>query len=166
MRAVQIDYDTNITPSFGYKRAFTKPSDWILTSALCSDEFFHVPKTNYVEEVDNWYTDVDTIYLKYVSNDASYGGNIGSWPSLFADFVAAHFAEKIVGKLSSSNPTLMARFFPARERNSIRSKALLNAKSRNAMGNPSKSMAQGDWSKGRQGSRNRRDGGNTSSLIG
>ena len=30
MRAVQIDYDTNITPSFGYKRAFTKPSDWIL----------------------------------------------------------------------------------------------------------------------------------------
>ena len=167
MRAVQIDYDTNITPSFGYARAFNKPSDFIILSAFCSDEYYIVPKTNYVEEVDNWYTDIDKVYVKYVSNDASYGGNIGSWPALFADFVAAHFADKIVGKLTGNkSPELIQRFFPPNIKHGIRAKALLNAKSRNAMGNPSKSMAQGGWSRARAGGNGRRDGGSSSNLTG
>ncbi len=167
MRTVKIDYDSAITPTFGYKRAFNKPSDYIITCAFCSDEFFAVPHTSYVEEVDNWYSNIDTVYVKYVSNDSSYGGNIGSWPALFADFVAAHFAEKIVGKLTGNkSPELIQRFFPSNPRNGIRAKALLNAKSRNAMGNPSQSMAQGGWSRARSGGGSRRDRGSSSNLTG
>ncbi len=166
MRAVKVDYDTTITPPFGYNRAFSKPADWILTSAICSDEFFRVPQTRYIDETGYWYSDIDILYVRYVSNGALYGTNYGAWPKSFTEFVAAHFAAQIVLKLSSDENKVRLFVNPENPEHSIRGRALLKAKSKCAMANPTQFMAQGTWSRSRMRGVNRRDGGGTSNLIG
>ncbi len=167
MRTIRIDYDTGITPDFGYARAFDKPTDWILTSALCSDEFFRVPILRYVDETGYWYTDLDTIYVRYVSNGASYGADLSKWPRSFTEFVETHFASKIVLKISNDEAKLSLFVNPLNPEKSLRGRALLRAKSRCAMSGPSLMSATGNWSNARTRGVARRDGGNIGgNLIG
>lgn len=167
MRTIQIDYDPDMEPDFGYNRAFDKPTDWVLTSALCSDEFFRVPLRRYVDEAGFWYSDLDTLYVRYVSNDDGYGNDLSLWPQSFTDFVAAHFASKIILKITNDERRLSLFINNENPKHSIRGRALLNAKSRCAMSGPSAVMAQGEWTKSRTRGTSRRDGGGTSgSLIG
>ena len=72
MRIVKIDYDTLITPSFGYRHAFHQPTDMVHWYSLCTDEFMNWPLEDFQENANVWYADQDSIYLRYVSNDASY----------------------------------------------------------------------------------------------
>jgi hypothetical protein len=85
MRTIQIDYDPDVSPTFGYQRAFDKPTDWVVTSSVCSDEYFRAPLLQYTDEAGYWYADLNTIYVRYVSDDAQYGKNIGSWPGSFLE---------------------------------------------------------------------------------
>lgn len=160
MRSVQIDYDTDISPSFGYTRGFSKPTDWVLTSALCSDEFFRVPLLQYTDEAGYWYSDLDTIYVKYVSDDENFGGNLAGWPDSFQEFVSADFAFRIVTKIADNDKKLATIA-------AIRKECLKHARSRCAMALPTRFSAQGGWSKARMRGHQRRDGGNTGgNLIG
>lgn len=158
MRAAQLDYDPDITPEFGYQRAFAKPSDWCATSAVCSDEYFKEPLLEYNDENMYWFADLDTIYVRYVSNDTSYGGDLSLWPTRFKDYVAAHFAEKIVFKLTGDAARMdgMVRLTEKRKR---------EAKNHDAMSDSTKFPSRGAWVRARQGRRNR-DNGNRGSLIG
>lgn len=158
MRTVQIDYDPSVQPSFGYNRAFQKPSDWVLTSGLCEDEFFRAPLTRYWDEAGFWYSDLDTMYVRYVSSDVNYGLNINKWPESFREFVEAHFASKIVLKLSNSEEEL-------KRVEVLREKLLTTAKSRAAMAEPTSFPAQGSWSRSRNRFPNRRDGGTNSGNL-
>jgi hypothetical protein len=63
MCASKFTYDTSITPTWGYRRAFAKPSDWVLTSAVCTDEYFRSPLTQYSDEVGFWFADQDDLYI-------------------------------------------------------------------------------------------------------
>ncbi len=167
MRTARIDYDPGITPDYGYSRAYDKPSDWILTSAFCSDEFFRVPILRYVDEAGYWYSDYDSVYVRYVSNDASYGGDLSLWPRSFTEFVVAHFASKIVLKLTSDQNKLALFLNPQNPQHSIRGRALLQAKSRCAMASPTQISATGRWSGARTRGSYRGDGGNFGgNLIG
>lgn len=160
MRTIQLDYDPSIEPDFGYHRAFDKPSDWLLTSGLCSDEFFRVPLLRYTDEAGYWYSDLDTIYVRYVSNDASYGADLSKWPRSFAEFVSAHFATKIVLKVSNDEQRV-AQVMKIRER------MKKDAKNRAAMALPTSFAAQGNWTKARIRGASRSDGGGSSgNLIG
>src|SRR5512135_2678159 len=160
MRTDRVDFDPGVQPDFGYNRAFQKPDDWVLTSAVCSDEWFRSPLLRYVDEGGYWYSDLDTIYVRYVSNDARYGNDLGSWPQSFYEFVSAHFASRIILKLSNSEEELK-RIMTMRE------KLLLEAKSRAAMAEPTSIPARGQWGLARNRFPNRRDsGGTTGNLIG
>lgn len=162
MRTIQIDYDATIEPSFGYNRAFQKPTDWVLTSSVCSEEFFRVPLTQYTDESGYWYASIDTIYVRYVSNDINYGMDLGIWPDSFREFVAAHFASQIILVLASGDDL-------KKQIMEIRKQRLKNAKSRSAMAEPTSYPAQGTWSSSRVWGNRRRDGGNpnnSGSLIG
>lgn len=159
MRTVQIDYDSGIEPDFGYNRAFDKPTDWVLTSAVCEDEFFRSPLLRYVDEAGYWYSDLDTIYVRYVSDDVAYGLNLNAWPGSFAEYVAEFFASKIILKLTSSEDKEAASEKRLK-------KKLLHAKSRAAMAAPTSFPARGSWGLARNRGPNRRDGGGTSNLIG
>jgi hypothetical protein len=160
MRAIKIDYDPSIAPSFGYNRAFKKPDDWVLTSGLCSDEFFRAPLTRYWDEAGYWYSDIDTLYVRYVSSDVLYGMNMNKWPDSFREYVEEFFASKIILKLGNSEAE-------EAESGQRLKKKLLTAKSRAAMAEPTSFPARGSWGLARNRFPNRRDGGNTSgNLIG
>lgn len=165
MRTIRIDYDTGITPDFGFRRAFDKPTDWILTSAVCADEYCRVPLTRYVDEAAMWYADEDTIYVRYVSNDDAYGADLSKWPRSFTEFVASHFASKIILKTSSDDAKIRMFLNPERPLHSIRGRALLRAKSRCAMAGPTQFVAQGSWSRARQAGSSRGDRGSNSGDL-
>jgi hypothetical protein len=160
MRTIQIDYDPSFEPGFGYRRAFEKPDDWIATSGLCSDEYFNEPLTQYVDEAGFWYADLDTLYVRHVSNDANYGMDMNKWPETFREYVECHFATKVVRKLTGS---------AEKEADLIKKceELLKLAKSKSAMAEPTKFPAQGSWARSRRGSGpSRIDRGNRGSLIG
>jgi len=160
MRAVQLDYDPSITTSFGYQRAFSKPTDWILTSAMCSDEYYQVPLLGYVDEAGYWYADLDVIYLRYVSNDTSYGNDLSTWPGSFTDFAAAHFASKIILSLTSDEKKIEEVFKMLKHYKG-------EAKNTDAMGDPTKFPAPGNWTSSRYGNNSSsRDRGSRNRLIG
>src|SRR6185369_1444544 len=64
MRSSKLDYSPSVEPPFGYRRAFNKPTDWIRTAAVASDEYFRVPLLTYVDESSYWFSDLDTIYVR------------------------------------------------------------------------------------------------------
>lgn len=158
MRTIQIDYDTAIEPTYGYARAFTKPTDWVITTAVCQDEFFAVPLTQYTDEAGYWYSDLDTIYVRYVSDDANYGGNLSGWPTSFQEFVAAHFASRVVLKISNDEKRVGMVL-------ALRERLLRTAKSRAAMALPTRFAAQGGWTSARTGGGGRGDRGNNSGDL-
>lgn len=159
MATVLLDYDTAVTPPFGYRRAFSKPSDWVVTSGLCSDEYFSSPLTRYSDEAGYWYADLDQIYVRYVSDDAAYGGDLSRWSPNFANFVAAYFASEIVLKLTSDVDKQKEMF-------ALLKKNLSEARNVDAMAGPPKFMPAGTWASSRQSGTSRRDGGNRNNLIG
>ena len=149
MRTIQIEYTSSLEPDFGFTRAFVKPSDWVRTSALCGDEFFLNPLQGYADEASYWFADLDTLYVKYVSDDSSYGNDLSLWTEGFFDYAAHYFAAEIQGSLTSSE---------SKEINLDQrlKKALANAKSEDGQNEPSRPTPQGSWSKARTiGRRNR-----------
>ena len=164
MRTVQIDYDSSITPNFGYQYAFSKPADFILVSALCSDDHFSSPVTAYDDDPGYWYADLTPIYVRYVSNDASYGGDMSLWSQLFTDYVAAYLASQVVLKIAPQKASLFIN--PQNPLHTVPGRALLAAKSRDAMGGPEHGRAPGNWTRSRLQGGSSYDGGSISKLTG
>lgn len=167
MRTQMIDYDPDIDTQFGYRYAFDKPDDWVLTSALCSDERFTVPLTQYRDEVDYWVADITPIYVQFVSDDNQFGSDLSRWPSSFSEYVNAYFASQVIYKLSSDKAMRKALLDP---RTGILDRAKLVAKSRAAMTQGTQYPATGSWVRSRAGMRSGRgpmgDGGTSGSLTG
>ena len=169
MRAVMIDYDPAITPPFGLQKAFTKPTDWIKTCAVCSDEYFKVPILGYAFEGGDWYCDITPIYVKYVSNDAAYGGDLSKWPATFTDYAAMYYASQIIGKLAGDRAEQRAKIFgpPGAPHEGQLHQTLHKAKNAAAFTQPTQYPAQGNWTRSRQGRRQGyNDRGNRGGLIG
>jgi hypothetical protein len=160
IRTVRIDYDPAITTDFGFQYAFSKPTDWVSTSAVCSDEYFDTPLIRYSHENDYWYADIDTIYVKYLSNDATYGNDLSLWPGTFANYVSAYMANEIVDKLTASD-VIIARVDQRHDENRLK------AKNKDAQNQPQRFPAPGSWSSSRGKFAGRtRDRGNRGSLLG
>lgn len=141
-RSAMYDYSPSVTPGFGYRRAFNKPTDFVRTMAVCQDEYFKVPLTEYSDERGFWYADLDTIYIKYVSNDASFGGDMSLWPQSFVDYVEAKLATKIVMPLKQNSSALEKLL-------GLTDMFLTKANSQNAMADPAKFPPQGSWVRAR-----------------
>jgi len=166
MRTVRIDFDPAVSPDFGYQYAFDKGSDWIITSAVCSDEYFRWPITRYTDENGYWYADEQEIYVKYVSNDVAYGNDLSIWPISFKDYVSAYLASKIVMKISGGDDKMLVYLTGNDGDGGYLKKSLDFAKSKAAMALPTTFPARGSWSNARHRGR-RQDGGNRSGpLIG
>lgn len=149
LRSVHLDYDTDITPTFGYARAFTKPTDYVRFSIIATDEFFTTPLLNMEEDGDYFYAGEDELYLKYVSNDASYGADLSEWPESVAEFGALLLASKV-----------RRRIAPDVDKNELErdlQKSLSKAQTKDALSIPTTFMKQGTWASSRGGrSRNYR----------
>ena len=95
IRSVKAEADSSITPDWGFQKVFLKPSDWIKTAVVCSDEYFRNPLTNldWRDEVGYWFSNLEELYIRYVSNNSSYGQNLALWPKTFERFVEAYLAK-------------------------------------------------------------------------
>jgi len=100
-RTVMLDSSPSVSSDFGLQFAFEKPSDFIRTVAISSDEFFNNPLARYADENGHWWADQDPIYVKYVSNDEEFGTDYSLWPVNFKNMVEAYMASKIVTALTN-----------------------------------------------------------------
>lgn len=143
MRAVQIDSSPSVTPTFGYNYAFTKPGDFIRTYCLGFTETFEPPLLDIVDEPNYWFTNVDPLYVKYVSDDQAYGMDLSIWSESFADYNATRLAVKTCKRITGS--------FPDEKLLKQEKDALALAKSKDAMDEPAKFPPQGTWTRSRRG---------------
>lgn len=160
-RAQRLEYDPDIAPDFGLRRAFQKPTDWVRTCAACSDEYYNEPiiHTSIADEAGFWFTDLDTIYVKYVSDDAQYGADYSLWPENFNRMVEGYFAKEVCLRLTNDKElkVTLDRDFD---------RQLLKAEGTDAMDDSTKLPPLGSWSRARLSRTSRRDRGNRGSLIG
>jgi hypothetical protein len=159
MRSSRFEYSTTIEPSFGYRRAFQKPSDFCRTAAVCDDEYFNHPLLQYTDEAGYWFADRDELYVRYVSDADGYGNNLALWPENFARFVAAYLAMKVCKGLTQSDSEFQTLY-------KLQNIYCNEAKATDAQAEPTAFLPQGNWSRARQGGAYRRDRGNRGSLVG
>lgn len=92
IRAVQLSADDDVAPLFGWDYGFSQPDDYIRTVGISDEPTFRNGFENYEVEAGKWFANIDTLYLRYVSNDAQYGLNIGAWTQAFAKCLEAYLA--------------------------------------------------------------------------
>jgi hypothetical protein len=149
-RTVQIEYDPSIEPNFGYQYAFQKPTDWVRTVSLSADEYFNTPLNQYRDEAGYWWSDIQPLYVGFVSDSSSYGGDLSLWPESFTEYAASYFGVRIAPNISGA----VGRIADLKKE----SKDLLRAaQSNDAMNGPSPTMPRGSWSRSRQSRTNLND---------
>lgn len=158
MRSVEINSSPSVSPSFGYTYAFDRPTDLVRTCAVCSDEYFEVPLLRYQTEGAYWFADIDPLYVRYVSNDASYGLDLAGWPGNFCRFVEAYLAEAICERVTGDKEVW------ARVRKALTDNKTL-ALATDAMEQPTEIPPPGSWVRSR-GRGNAGDRGRRNQLIG
>lgn len=159
LRTVKLEYSPSVEPSFGYSRAFDKPTDHVRTAGLCSDEFFTSPLLRYTDEAGYWFAELDTIYVRYVSDDNAYGNDKSLWPQTFVKFLSTYLAGEVAERITGNRTK-------ADEIKREASKLLIDARSKDAMAEPTRMLPQGSWASARGGRGGRDDRGNRGSLIG
>lgn len=94
LRTSSLTYDTAVTPAFGKPYAIAQPSDFVRLANFNTSDFFGIDTelNDFDEEGGVWYCNVQTVYVRYVSNDAAYGLNIAAWPQRLADYAGMDLA--------------------------------------------------------------------------
>lgn len=160
LRTQAMQFDPSISPSFGYRKAFPLPDDFLRTYALSADEYFSVPLEEFREEAGFIFCEYETIYMSYISNDPQYGLDTSLWPETFKRYVESHGAAEIAERLIQ-NDTKLANIFK------IRKTRLSDAKSKDAMEDGVRFPPIGSWVMARRNGRvSRRDNGNRGNLYG
>lgn len=150
LRSVEGTYSPSVTPPFGYTYAFSRPTDYIRLSQISSDDRFTAPYLDYRDEAGYWFMDLDTAYISYVSNDETgYGGDLSMWPESFTRFVAAYLAKEARERLAKGG-------ISEDRVNKKYKDALTNARSKDAMEDPTKFLPVGGWRRARQGNSSNR----------
>lgn len=139
-RAIEVEADTNVEPTFGYDHAFEKPDDIVRIMGVSSEPTFQQPLEDYLEEGGYWYANVAPIYVRYVSDDDEYGLDLSEWPETFTLAVETWLASLIVGTVKQSQSDKAALVKLATDR-------LLDAASKDAQRSASKRMPVGSWNR-------------------
>ena len=145
MRSVSMTASASITVAFGYQHAFEKPTDWLRTYQMSNNENFAPLLNDFKDEGGVWYADATPLYLRYVSNDTSYGGNLALWSPSFAYYVAARLALKCCPTICSGSAEKLET---ARNTETL---ARRDARSKDAMNEPPVRAPSGSWARARQG---------------
>lgn len=159
-RTAELVASTTVQPPFGYAKAYDIPVDLVRTVGLCSDEFMTEPLLAYATEQDYIFSDVEPIYLSYVSNDTDYGGDLSRWPPDFVQYVHACLASRIIKPLNQSESDRKTLYSLVKMR-------LTDARSSDAMEGPTKFLPTGTFVRARMGRGGSRiDRGRRNRLIG
>ena len=143
MRAVSMTASLSIEPEFGFSDAFERPSDWVRTYIISPTSDLQQWVSPFNDEAAVWYANTAPLYAKYVSSDSAYGMNLGNWPETFAFYVAARLALMTCPTISSGSAEKLETVMK------IEKKARLDARSKDAMGEPPAFPPAGTWSQSR-----------------
>lgn len=146
----------------GFRYQFTKPADWRRTASICSDPYFRAPLTalQYTDQSGLWTSDLQQIYVRYVSDDPAFGLSYALWGESFYKFVQHYFAMSIADKLTGTDEKIVETIEKKTE------KALVNARSKDALQEGEQFPPIGIWAGSRSGRATRRDRGSIQSLYG
>lgn len=154
LRSVKLDSNPAIVPAFGYRYAFNLPDDFVKTASFCSDENFNCPITRYAEENGVWTSDIDPVYVRYVSNDSSFGLDMSKWTEYFTQWCKADLALEIAPSVTTSETVI------ARVEKKWKTR-LIDAQSKDALEGPTQFMPNGSWVRSRMGRSSRDRVGST-----
>jgi hypothetical protein len=137
-KTVEATYSPSVEPDFGFVRAFDKPSDWVRTAQVSGDSYFSYPLDHHLDERGYWWADLDTIYVRYISDAEDYGSDLSLWPETFTRYVEAYLAFRSADKItgSASKEERMEK---------LTKKLLIDARSKDAMNQPKQFPPKGTW---------------------
>lgn len=86
--------------SVAYGNRFTKPADWVRTRDISYSSTFDPPLIDFVDMAGYWYapTSGSTLYVRFVSSTP--GVLVASFPSDYAEYVAAYLAWLVYRKIT------------------------------------------------------------------
>jgi hypothetical protein len=113
----------------------------------------------FLEEGSFWLADVNVIYVKYVSKNVTHGLDMSLWPASFTRFVEAYLALQVVGKITTDEARV-------KEVQALFKHWRKEARSTDAMAEPTRFPPQGGWVTARTGGGRRGDGGSNTTLLG
>lgn len=146
-RVAALTAETTTEPSFGYNNYFAKPDDFARLIEISRNDNFFPTLDEFSEEAGYWAANCDPLYIKYVSTDAQYGGDLGRWTPHFTRATAFEIAERCAGKLTKMSEGDLDRL----EKRKMA--ALHKAKSSEAYGQPVKRPPPGSLVRARMGAR-------------
>lgn len=161
IRTSKLDSSSSVSTDFGYTYTFDMPSDYVRLVELSSGEYFTQPMTRFEIEQIYLFADVDPIYMRYISDDSSYGSDLSLWPETLTLWAGYWLATQIAPTLK--NDIDMERL----ERRTRR--YLADARSKDAQQEPARWPPLSSWASARLnriGHGGRRDRGSRGSLIG
>ena len=158
MRTVKLDADADVTPQFGYDNAFLEPSDWVRLDAISANEDLRPPLVDYERERGYIFAFVDPLYLRFVSDDSDYGGDLSLWPESFSRYVGGYLGFEIAPSIVNDiDLEKLYKLLMDRKR---------DAEGKNAVQGPTRYPPLGQWANARLGSSRRGDRGSRTRLYG
>lgn len=144
IKAAESVYTPSVEPDFGFQRAHTKPDDFVRLAAISDEAYFvnSLGAHQYSDEVGYWFTDLDTLFVKYVSDASDYGLDSAAWPEAFRNALEAYLAERAAPAITNSEQRKQSAMQDRKE-------ALVEAKSGDAMNEGYKLLRGGTWSRAR-----------------
>lgn len=109
MRTVEITQNTGVSPAFAYEYAHDMPSDFVKRQIVSASEFLEPPldgnigTQQYKIEGGYLWANVTPVYMRYVSNDSSYGGDLTKWTEGMAEAFAHKLAARVAPVLAGSD---------------------------------------------------------------
>lgn len=141
LRTVQLTKEVT-APAFHRQHAFAKPLDFVRIARISPDARLDVPLLNYRLEGEFFYSDVDPIFLQYVSDDPAYGMDLDAWPAAFTDAVAAELAFRSLLPISKDRGDRA-------DLEQVKTLRLDTARRQDAVDEPVKWKQRGTWGRSR-----------------
>lgn len=147
MRDVELSYSPSVAASFGYQYDFDKPEDWVRTALVSADGSFKMAYRHYEDKGAYWSADIDTLYVRFVSDHVQNGGDLSLWTPGLTTFAEQRLAWK-VARITTGSKT------DADELEISQRRMLIQAKSIDAMDEASRPVPQGSWISARRAGNN------------
>lgn len=137
LKTIQL-YADSAAATIGPVNKFTKPSDWVRTYRISDNENMNGQLFDLLDEGGVWFSNVDPLYVKYISNADDYGGDLSLWPATYAEYVATRLAVKTCVRITG-NATRLETLLK------LEKKARQSASDKDAMNEPPAFPARGSW---------------------
>lgn len=147
-RSVLIEPDPGVESGFGgFTNAFEYPSDLVRVVKISDSPHFYPTLEHYLDEGRYFYAHTANLYLMYVSDGVSYGGDLSMWPATFTLATAYELAKRAGPQIATLGGAEKDRL----DRDAKR--ALIDARGKDASRQPVDRMQPGRLARARSGSR-------------